>query len=187
MREVGDAYTYLGIKRASSLLICSVVGKWNELTCDEFYKKLAQRHQFPTRKYRMDIYTDGNKQNITGIKNHFPHASINYGMKKKIRKGQKIVGIVNKKILGNPSRANIAINNIDGMCSKLRERISCFTRKARTFAKRKSDLEYRLEIFSTQHNFIEKKQGTTPAQKEGIATKQLNWSKILGIVPFKIA
>ena len=179
MREVGDAYSYLAIKRETTFLICSVVGKWNELTCDEFYKKLANRHQLPTRKYRIDIFTDGNKQNITGIKNHFTPGSVNYGIKKKIKRGEKIVGVVNKKILGNPSRSKIAINNIDGMCSKLRERISCFTRKARTFAKRKTDLEHRLEIFSTNHNFIEKKHGTTPAQKEGITTKKLDWSKIL--------
>jgi hypothetical protein len=100
-------------------------------------------------------------------------------MKKKIRKGKKIVGIVSRKVLGNISRSSIAINNIDGMCAKLRERVSCLVRKAHTFAKRKRDLEYRLEIFSTYNNFIEKKHGTTPVIQEGIATRTLDWSNIL--------
>jgi hypothetical protein len=160
-------------------LICSVVGKWNELTCDEFYKKLAGRLQLPTRKYRIDIYSDGNKQNITGIQTHFPSGSVNYGIKKKIYRNQKIVGLVNKKVLGNPLLEEIAINNIDGMCSKLRERLSCFTRLARTFAKRKCDLNYRLEIFSTSNNFIEKKCGKTPAMQEGISQRVQTWSAIL--------
>ena len=86
---------------------------------------------------------------------------------------------MHRKVLGNPSRRDIAINHIDGLCSKLRERVSCFVRKARTFAKRSSDLDNRLEIFGVSHNFIEKKRRLTPAMKEGIATKPLNWSTIL--------
>jgi hypothetical protein len=135
--------------------------------------------QLPTAKYRLDIFTDANKQNIAAIHHHFPAGSVNYGVKKRVWQQQKIVGIVHRKVLGNPSRVDIAINHIDGLCSKLRERVSCFVRKARTFAKRSSDLDNRLEIFGVSHNFIEKKRRLTPAMKEGITTKPLNWSRIL--------
>ena len=178
---MGDAYTYLAYKRYTNFFICFTVGKWNDLTCNEFYEKLASRLRFPTRKRRVTLFSDGNKQNLIAIPNHFPQGAINYALRKKIRMKQKIVGIVNKVILGNVPKSEISITNIDGFCSKLRERISCFTRKARGFAKKKLCIEQRLEIFSIQHNFIEKKKGETPAMKEGIYHKSLTWNDFFNI------
>lgn len=178
-REIGDAYSYLGFKRDTQFFIGFVVGKWNELTCDEFYKMLGSRLRFPTRKKRVSILSDGNKQNLTAIPKNFPQCAINYALRKKIKKNGKIVSIVSRVILGCWPKDQVNITQIDGFCSKLRERISCFGRKARSFAKRKQCIEERLEIFSIQHNFIEKKKGKTPAMKEGIIARRLNWSKVL--------
>lgn len=172
-------YSYLGYKRDTKFFICFAVGKWNEETCDKFYRILSSRLRFPTRKRKVTINTDGNEQNIGGIRKHFHVDAVNYARRKKIRKNQKIVGIVNEIIFGNSDRRKIGITQIDGFCSKLRERISCFTRKARSFAKRKNGLEDRLEIFSVQHNFMEKKKGKTPAIREGITTKRWDWSMVL--------
>jgi hypothetical protein len=180
-REVGDAYTYLAHKRDTNLLIGFVVGKWNDLTCDEFYKMLSVRLRFPTRKRRVTIYSDGNKQNISGIENNFPQGCVNYGARKKIRDGQNVIGVVSKIIFGNMSKEDVHITGMDGFCSKLRERISCFSRKARSFAKRKLCIEQRLEIFSVQHNFIEHEKGVTPAMKEGLIAKALTWEKIFHV------
>jgi len=142
---------------------------------------LASRLRFPTRKRKITIYTDGNKQNITAIANHFHTDAVRYGIRKKIKIAQKIVGIVSETIFGNPAHNSIGITQIDGFCSKLRERISCFTRKARSFAKRKVGLEDRLEIFSVQHNFMEKKYGKTPAMNEELTSKIWNWSAVLHV------
>ena len=133
----------------------------------------------PTKKRKLTIFSDGNKQNLTAIENNFPQGTVNYAIRKKIRQGQKVVGIVSKIVFGNISKKMISINQVDGFCSKLRERISCFTRKARGFAKKKICIEQRLEIFSIQHNFIETKKGKTPAMKEGLQNKPLVWSQIL--------
>ena len=84
--------------------------------------------------------------------------------------------MVSKVILGNIFKSEIGITQVDGFCSKLRERISCFTRKARSFAKRRLCIEQRLEIFSIQHNFIEMKKGKTPAMREGLQSKSLTWN-----------
>ena len=135
--------------------------------------------RFPTRKKRITLFSDGNKQNITAIKNNFPQCAINYGVRKKVRINGKIVGMVSKVILGNIPKDRISITQIDGFCSKLRERISCYGRKARSFAKRRLCIEQRLEIFGIQHNLIEKKKGQTPAMKEGLISKPLTWSMIL--------
>lgn len=174
-REVGDVYTYLAHKRETDFFVCFKTGKWNDQTCDEFYELLSNRLRFPTRKRKLDIFSDGNKQNITAIPKHFSKNSINYGIRKKVRVDGKIVGVVNKIIYGNISKDEIKINHIDGFCSKLRERISCFTRKARSFAKRKATLNDRLEIFSVQHNFIEIKYGKTPAMREGLISQPITW------------
>ena len=180
-REVGDAYTYLAFKRKTQFFICFVVGKWNDFTCNEFYSLLSKRVKFPTRKRRITIISDGNKQNLIAIPNNFPQGNINHAIRKKIRINQKIVGAVSKVILGNIAKDEISITQIDGFCSKLRERISCFTRKARSFAKRKLCIEQRLEIFSIQHNFIEIKKGKTPAMKERLQSKPLTWETFFHI------
>ena len=175
-REVGDAYSYLAHRRNTDFLITFVVGKWNDETCHKFYTKLASKLRLPTIKRRLTLFSDGNKQNLTAIRNTFSQGTINYGIRKKIRIKQKIVGIVSKVILGKIPKDQISITKIDGFCSKLRERISCFTRKARSFAKKKKCIEQRLEIFSIQHNFIETRQGETPAMKEGLHSKSLTWN-----------
>jgi hypothetical protein len=142
---------------------------------------LSKRVRFPTRKRRITIISDGNKQNLIAIPNHFPQGCINFAIRKKIRINQKIVGVISKIILGNIPKDEIGITQIDGFCSKLRERISCFTRKARSFAKRKICIEQRLEIFSVQHNFMEMKKGKTPAMKEGLQSKYLTWETFFQI------
>jgi len=171
----------LAHKRETQFFIGFAVGKWNDFTCNDFYKLLASRIRFPTIKRRVTILSDGNKQNITAIENHFPQCTVNYGIRKKIKVGQKVVGIISKIIFGNISKDEIYINGVDGFCSKLRERISCYTRKARSFAKKKLCIEQRLEIFSVQHNFIEKIKGETPAMKEGLINKPLTWETFFHI------
>lgn len=179
--EVGDAYTYLAYKRKTRFFIGFVVGKWNDFTCNLFYELLAGRLRFPTMKRRLTIFSDGNRQNFTGIANNFPQCAYNHAIRKKVKINQKIVGVVNKIIIGHVNRTEIGITQIDGFCSKLRERISCFTRKARSFAKRKLCIEQRLEIFSIQHNFMEMKKGKTPAMKEGLQRKPLTWETFFHI------
>ena len=146
-----------------------------------FYELLAKRLCFPTRKRRLTLFSDGNRQNFTGIANHFPQCAVNHAIRKKVKIDQKIVGVVSKVMSGNLNKADIGITQVDGFCSKLRERISCFTRKARSFAKRKLCIEQRLEIFSVQHNFIEMKKGKTPAMREGLQSKPLTWETFFHI------
>jgi len=132
-------------------------------------------------KKRLTIFSDGNRQNFTALANNFPQGAVNHAIRKKVKINQKIVGIVSKVVSGYVSKAKIGITQVDGFCSKLRERISCFTRKARSFAKRKLCIEQRLEIFSIQHNFIEVKKGKTPAMIEGLQSKPLTWNTFFHI------
>lgn len=179
-QEVGDNYTYIAYKRETDFFTHFHVGKWNEMTCGEFYEKLSTRLRFPTKKRRLTLYTDGNKQNVPAIKKTFPQGTVNYGIRKKIKNNKgEIIGIVSKRVFGAINKNDVHITTIDGFCSKLRERFSCFTRKARSFAKKRKGLENRLEIFLTQHNYLETKKGKTPAMREEIFDRKLNWKEIL--------
>ena len=116
----------MALKRKTQLFICFTVGKWNDFICNEFYELLSKRVRFPTRKRRITIISDDNKQNLIAIPNNFPQCSINHAIKNKRRINQKVVGIVSKVILGQINKNEIGISQIDGLCSKMRERISCF-------------------------------------------------------------
>ena len=59
---------------------------------------LSSRLRFPTRKRKVTINTDGNEQNIGGIRKHFHVESVDYSRRKKIRNGQKIIGVVSEII-----------------------------------------------------------------------------------------
>lgn len=179
--EVGDNYAYLAYKRKTNFFINFYVGKWIQETCTGFYHKLRDRIRHPTIKRKVTIYSDGNKQNISGIESTWPQGTIHYAMRKKIKRGSKIVGVISQIIFGNPPKNEIAINNIDGFCSKLRERISCFVRKGRGFAKKRKCIEHRLEIFSVQHNFMEAKKGKTPAMREGLTNKKWTWESFFNV------
>ncbi|GEM_PF-3841584 len=72
----------------------------------------------------------------------------------------------------------IAINNIDGSCSKLRARAGCFVRRTRNFAKKRKQISNLLHITQTNHNFIESVNGETPAMREGITKKIWSWNDV---------
>jgi len=103
---------------------------------------------------------------------------VNYGQVIKDKEKQFVYGIHKRKILGNMQFNEIAINNIDGFCSKLRARIGCFVRKTRNFAKKRKQISNLLHIIQTNHNLIETKGGETPAMKERLTDKSWSWNDV---------
>ena len=77
------------------------VGKWNEESCQEFWNDISKRFVPATAKYRFNVCTDGNKQNLPALKSAFPNGAVNYGKVKKIRKGDIVIAAIRKKVLGN--------------------------------------------------------------------------------------
>ena len=106
---------------------------------------------------------------------------MNYWQVIKDKEKQIVYGIHKRKILGNMPFNKIAINNVDGFCSKLRARIGCFVRKTRNFAKKRKQIANLLHITQTNHNFIEVKSGETPAMKEGLTDKAWSWNEIFNV------
>lgn len=106
---------------------------------------------------------------------------MDYGQVVKVRENQKVVAIFKRKVLGNISFDEIAINNIDGFCSYLRARVGFFVRKTRNFAKKRKLVRNLLHIIQANHNLIEANNGTTPMIKEGLADKVWSWNDIFNV------
>lgn len=146
----------------------------------EFWKGVEKRFQPATNKYRFNVCTDGNKQNITALQKVFAHNSLNYGKVKKIKRGAIVIAQIVKKVLGNMPLDEIGIRHIDGYCARVRERISRYCRRSKTFSKKKASFYLHLNIFQTYNNFIEiYKDKKTPCMIEGITLKKWDWNEIL--------
>lgn len=145
------------------------------------YELIAERTQQPTYKSKISFCTDGNDQNPNAMLKHFNKDCINYGQVIKDKIKQKVIGTHSRKIFGNIPINQIAINKVDGFCSKLRGRLGFFVRKTRNFAKRRKQIKDLLHITQTNHNLIEKKKGKTPAMLEGLINKPLTWNNIFNM------
>jgi len=169
----------LGIIRRSRLQLRPYVGKWNEESCKEFWEEVSKRFVPATAKYRFNVCTDGNKQNLVVFQQVFPPGAVNYGIVKKIYNGAIVIGMVNKNVLGSMPKDEIGIRHADGYCKRVRERISRYCRKSSAFSKRRTAFYYHLCIFQAYNNFIEiYKEKKTPCMIEGITSKKWDWDDI---------
>ena len=158
------------------------VGKGNEESCIEFWKETSKRFVPATAKCRFNVCTDGNKQNLSALQMVFVQGAVNYAKVKKIRRGEIVVGVVRKNVLGYIPKENISISHVDGYCKRLRERVSRYSRRSSTFSKNKTPFYYHLLIFQAYNNFIEPyKNNKTPCMIEGITSKIWDWDDILMI------
>lgn len=156
-----------------------LVDKWNEESCVTFWKNISKRFVPATAAYRFNVCTDGNKQNLSALQIAFTNGAVNYSKVKKIRKGQIVIGVVNKNVLGCMPKDEIGIRYVDGFCARLRERVSRYCRRSKTFSKKKTPFYYHLLIFAAYNNFIEVyKNKQTPCMIEGITTKIWDWEDI---------
>jgi len=57
----------------------------------EFWQEVSKRFVPTTAKYRFNVCTDGNKQNLYVLRVVFPKGAVNYGKVKKIRRGGIVV------------------------------------------------------------------------------------------------
>lgn len=181
---MGTNYTYLAIKRNSRLQLRPFVGKWNDESCLKFWKEIGKRFVPATAKYRFTACADGNKQTPSALRIVFPKGAVNYAKVKKIRRGEIVIGVVRKNVLGYMHPNEISISHVDGYCKsgyckRLRERVSRYCRRAGTFSKKKTPFYYHLLIFQAYNNFIEPyKDNKTPCMIEGITLKIWDWNDI---------
>lgn len=176
--EQGDAYAFLAYKRETDFFSAFSVGKWIQETSDELYALIAKRTQQPTYYTKIGFCTDGNEKNENSIPKFFNRDCVNYGQVIKDKENQIVYGTHRRKVIGNMPFDEIAINNVDGFCSKLRARAGCFVRKTRNFPKKRRQISNLLHITQTNHNFIEAVSGKTPAMREGLTGKICSWNDV---------
>ncbi len=156
-----------------------LVGKWNEESCMEFWKGLSRRFVPATAKYRFNVCTDCNKQNFSALKSAFANGAVNYAQVKKIRRGEIVIGVITRNVLGYMPKDEIGIRHVDGFCARLRERVSRYCRRSKTFSKKRSPFYYHLIIFEVYNNFIEPyKKKQTPCMIEGISSRIWDWDDV---------
>ena len=113
------------------MFVAFSVGKWIQETCNELYKKISEITQQPTYYKKINFCSDGNEQNENALVKFFNKDCINYGQVIKDKEKQCVIGIHKRKVFGNICYDKIRINNVDGLCSKLRARVGCFVRETR--------------------------------------------------------
>ena len=159
--------------------VAHVVGKWNNETCNEFYELIKKRVRKPNKKHKLKIVSDGNEQNIEAIKNNFDENCVEYSQVIKVRENQKVIAVDTRNIFGEMPEEKITMRKIDSYCGTIRERIPIYVRETKAFAKKRKNVENRLDIFQVYRNFIWKKKRKTPAMIEGIVKKPLTWDKLI--------
>lgn len=90
-----------------------------------------------------------------------------------------VIAIDTKNIFGKMLAEKITMRKIDSYCGTLRERIPIYVRETKAFAKKRKNVENRLDIFQVYRNFIWNKKGKTPAMIEGIVKSPLTWNKLI--------
>ena len=174
--QQGDCYAYIAIKRETNLHLAHAVGKRIDLIAEHIVWKLSTILQLPTFTYKLEVYTDGNKQYITALLTHFRKDCIVYGQLIKKKKNKRFVYKFKKKIFGNPDYNDIDTVNIESYNSILRERIGCLVRRTKCFSKQRSRFEKRLDIFQAYNNTMkEDSDGKTPCMKEDLTAKKWQW------------
>ncbi len=140
---------------------------------------MSGRFKPATAKYRFNVCTDGNKQNLAVFQSVFAQGAVNYGLVKKIYLGPIVIGAVTINVLGRIPKDQISIRHVDGYCKRVRERISRYCRRSSTFSKQRTAFYYHLCIFQAYNNFIELyKEKKTPCMIEGITSKKWDWEDI---------
>ena len=140
--------------------------------------RVAERTRQPTYRNKIGFCTDGNDQNLSAILESFNKDCVNYGQVIKDKVMQKVIGSHVRKVFGNLAYSEIYINNIDGFCSALRERLKFAVRRAKTFVKRRNTISEMLAIYQAYHNLIKAESSKTPCMLEGITVKVWSWSNL---------
>ena len=135
----------------------------------------------PTKRHKLKIVSDGNKQNIEAIKNNFDENCVEYSQVIKVKENQIVVALETKDIFGEMPKEKITMHKIDAYCATLRERVPIYVRETKAFSKKRQNVENRLDIFQVYRNFIWKEKGKTPAMIEELTKKPWTWEKIIMI------
>lgn len=170
---------YTAVKSDSGLFISHCGGKRTDATCNRFLDQIFERLQLPTPKSKILIATDGNPQYVKGLADRYCETCIDYGQVIKKKENNRLVEIIQVKIMGNPALESISTSIVEGYNNKIRQRISRFGRKTASFSKKILLCIGALNMFQFMNNFIDLKKKLTPAMIEGLTDHAWSWNDFL--------
>jgi hypothetical protein len=160
-------------------MIAHHAGKWTGATCAQFLFRLFSRLRVPQPPARISITTDGNPQYLAVLTRQCQEPGIDYGRVIKHREGNRLVAVIRERVFGNPTIASISTSRVEGYNNKIRQRVSRFARKTASFSKTIVAHTRLMDLFQFVSNFIEAKEGTTPAMREGSTDHIWTWREFL--------
>lgn len=184
--DSGDAYCYIGIERASKLVLAWHLGRRNRWDAHDFIEKL-------------DRATAGDFQLTTDGFNGYP-AAVDYALGSRVSYAQVIKEfgseggeearryapprlISQEKIVisGDPEEDRICTSHVERANWTLRGHLRRFTRLSNGFSRKKENLRAALALYFAYYNFVKfhKSIRMTPAMKAGIARKPWSLADLL--------
>jgi len=176
----GDAWVYTAIKRGTYFIIAFSIGKHNTQTCRELMNILFDTIDLPFPENKIVIFTDGNDQYETCLRENYADTCIDYGQLIKIRKKGRVVEKKKRIIIGNPDLNDIETTDVENANGIFRERVGRLVRKTKCFSKVTNKLEHAIVVFQFYWNFINLfNDNKTPAMLEDIVEQPDTWEIFL--------
>jgi transposase-like protein/IS1 family transposase len=178
-REIGDAYTFIGIERHSKLILAWHLGKRDQIATDDFISKLRTA----TADSRFQISTDGFRPYInaidSGLSDRVDYSTVVkvYGKPEDGREARyspgEVTEIVKTPILGNPDMKRSCTSHIERQNGSLRQWCKRLTRLTYAFSKKWENLQSALALHFAYYNFVRIHSAlrVTPAMAAGVTDR----------------
>jgi IS1 family transposase len=180
--EVGDAYCYIGIERASKLVLAWHLGRRDRWDAHDFMAKLS----VATTADRFQLTTDGFNAYPDAVEFNFG-AQVDYaqpvkefgaegGEEQRRYAPPRLIGAEKITVSGNPEEDRICTSHIERHNWALRGHLRRMTRLSSGFSRKRSNLWAALALFFAYYNFcrMHKTIRMAPAMTAGLTRRP--WS-----------
>ena len=185
----GDVWTWTAIDADTKLVPSWLVGDRDAETAYVFMQDLASR-----LKNRVQLTTDGLKAYLEAVEEAFG-TEIDYAMLIKLYgkspEGEKryspsqIIGIDERKVMGNPKPAHISTSYVERQNLTMRMSMRRFTRLTNAFSKKAENLIRAVSLHFMYYNFvrIHRSLGVSPAMEAKVTDRLWDIEDIAKMIP----
>ncbi len=174
-KEIGDAYTFIGLDRSSKLVVAWHLGKRDQASTDDFISKV----RWATANERFDMCSDGFSPYIyaidAGLHDRADYSQVvkSYSKQEEGRERYSpgsFVSVEKKEIFGAPNLSRASTSHVERKNGTLRQWCKRLTRLTYAFSKKWDNLKSALALHFAHYNFcrIHGSLRITPAMAAGI-------------------
>jgi IS1 family transposase/transposase-like protein len=188
-REIGDAYTFIGIERHTKLILAWHLGKREQTATDDFISKLRTA----TADSHFQISTDGFRPYVnaidSGLSDRVDDSQVVklYGKLEDGREARyspsEVTEIKKKPVLGNPDMKRSCTSHIEQQNGSLRQWRKRLTRLTYAFSKKWENLQSALALHFAYYNFVRIHSAlrVTPAMAAGVTDRTWTLEDLIAI------